>query len=262
MYKNTLSGRIMLGELTQKELATALDAAAHEVLAVADYPGGAVDCLVLAKRLRLAVVWDQALAGRARFVRLQQPTASTPQGSILLRPDPRRERLQWAVAHEIGEHLAHRVFDSLGVSPHEAPAGMRERVANWLAGRILLPSEAFLTAALDSDWDLPVLKQTFATASHELIARRMLDFEIPVVITLLDHGRVTFRRGNFAGQTPPLLPLERRLQLAAHESGQATAGDDGLLLVKAWPIHEPDWKREILRTAWPDVCDEAGEEFC
>jgi hypothetical protein len=254
----------MLGELTQKDLASALDAAAAEALAAAGYQEGAVDCLLLAKRLRLAVVWDHTLLGRARFVRLHQPAESTPQGSILLRPDPRRERLQWAVAHEIGEHLAHRVFGQLGVSPQEAPAGMRERVANWLAGRILLPSEAFLNAALACDWDLPALKQMFATASHELIARRMFDFEIPVAITLLDHGCVTFRRGNFAGQTPPLLPLERRLQLAAHESGQATAGDDGLLFVKAWPIHEPDWKREILRTAWPDGCDEPadGEAFC
>ena len=249
----------MLGEFTQEDLASALDAAASSLLLSSGYQAGAVDCLRLAQSLGLTVVWDDSQAGRARFVRLHHVATSAPRGSILLKPDPRREWLQWAVAHEIGEHQAHVVFSRLGVDACEAPAGIREKVANWLAGRVLLPSDTFLAAATECDWDLPSLKREFSTASHELIARRMLDFEPPVVITLLDHGQVTFRRGNLPGRTPPLLPIERRCQMQAHATSQCAQGDDGHLRVSAWPIHEPDWKREILRSAWPDEFIDAPE---
>ena len=76
-------------------------------------------------------------------------------GSILLRPDPRPERLQWAVAHEIGESCAYQVFERLAVDPHEAPPGSREMVSNQLAARLLLPREWFGDDARRLAWDLP-----------------------------------------------------------------------------------------------------------
>ncbi len=83
--------------------------------------------------------------------------------------------MQWAIAHELGECERHRVFEFLQVDPREAPPAAREAVANHLASRILLPREAFSADATACGWDLPELKSRYTTASHELIARRMLD---------------------------------------------------------------------------------------
>ena len=64
----------------------------------------------------------------------------------------------------------------------------------------------------------------------------------PVVITLCDLGRV-----------PPMRPEERGVWQQSHVSGEiALATLDpaatGLERVRAWPVHEPGWKREILRS--------------
>ena len=168
----------------------------------------------------------------------------------MLRPEPRRERRQWAIAHEIGEHLASRVFALLGVDPGEAPANVREQVANQVAGRLLLPTEQFLADARACDWNLCELKQRYDTASHELIARRMLDFSIPLIVTIFDHARITWRRSNLPGRVPRLTAWEERCWRQAHETGLPQVATERGSSVQAWPVHEPDWKREILRTRW------------
>jgi hypothetical protein len=201
----------------------------------------------------MVVARDDAQAGRARRVSLGARGTrggDAAQCVILVRDEPRAERRQWSVAHEIGEHLAHVVFQRLAADPREVPRGAREQVANRLAARLLLPLAWFRPIAEGCGWDLPTLKARFFTASHELIARRMLDFEPPVVITIFDHGRLTFRRGNLAGAAPPALsPDERDCWRSTHLSGVAAAWPSDCHAVRAWPIHEPGWKREILRTA-------------
>jgi hypothetical protein len=82
----------------------------------------------------------------------------------------------------------------------------------------------------------------------------MLEMRPLVVITLCDQGTVRWRRSNAASCPPRLLPQEMGAWRRAHELGApdsatldpATTGLEG---VRAWPIHEPDWKREILRSA-------------
>lgn len=240
----------MLPELTQDEFSAALDAIAADVLDALPLIGPPVDALELAGALGLAVAWDARQQGRGRIVRLRGFADRQAQGSILLRPEPRRERLQWAVAHEIGETCAYQVFDRLRVDPREAPAGAREMVANQLAGRLLVPREWFGQDARGCGWDLFELKRRYATASHELIARRMLDFSPRVIITIFDHARRTFRRGNLPGQLPPLGPPELAAWRAAHEQATPAVEDSPGCRAQAWPVHEPDWKREIVRSEW------------
>ena len=247
----------MLPELTTEECAAALDAVAAEALARSGERGSPIDAVALATALGLVVATDSRQSGRARMVRLGGRIAA-PQPSIMVRPEPRDERLQWAVAHEIGEHLAVEVFRSLGVRPREAPPAIRERIANQLASRILLPRESFAAAAQACDWDLLALKRQFGTASHELIARRMLDFPQPILITIVDNGGTTFRGSNLAGRVPPLYACEQQARQAAHDSNQPQAAGDRRWDVRAWPIHEESWRREILRTAWT-VDEEAVE---
>ena len=179
----------MLLEITREELSAVLDLVAAETLAIAGVFQPPVDCLRVAQCLGLALAWDDQQIGRARQVKLAlAKTSAAP--SILLKHDPRQERIQWAVAHEIGESLAPRIFDQLGINVREAPAPAREQ-----------------------GWDLLELKQRYETASHELIARRMLDFPMPIIISVYDHDRLTWRKSNSVGRLPPRCQQEMDCRL-------------------------------------------------
>ena len=142
-------------------------------------------------------------AGSGAVRAARRPPAGALAPTILLRSDPRGERRHWAVAHEIGEFAAYRVFTQWGVDVREVAPRAREEVANRLAGRLLLPTAWFLADAASGGWDLLALKSQYATASHELIARRMLECPPPVIVTIFDHRAVSFRRSNVPGQVPP-----------------------------------------------------------
>jgi hypothetical protein len=240
----------MIPELTQYELSKALDSVAAEAVASLARAEPPVDALQLACDLGLQVAWDANQAGRGRVVRLRSFTDHAERASILVRPEERRERLQWAVAHELGELCSAQVFDLLAVDPREAPPGAREMIANQMAGRLLLPRRWFLEAATSCGWDLAELKSRFGTASHELIARRMLDFAPLVTITIFDHGQRTFRRANTPIRAPSLIRIEAEAWRDAHELGHRAIRSNSMCRVQAWPVHEPGWKREILRTLW------------
>ena len=151
-----------------------------------------------------------------------------------------------AVAHEIGEYAACRVFVQWGVDVREVCLAAEE-VANCLAGRLLLPTEWFLADAAVVGWDLASLKAQYSTASYELIARRMLECPPPVIVTIFDHRRVSFRRSNLPGRVPPPSPAEMACWRVVHDSAPRQI-DDGPRTIQGWPVHEPTWKREILRT--------------
>ena len=249
----------MLQEIAKEELAGALDATVAEILAATGLEGPPVDARHVARELLLTVAWDARQAGRARIVHLAGEPGGPFNGSILLRPEPRAERRQWAIAHEIGEETAEQVFRLLGVDPRAAPAATREHVANQLAGRLLLPTDWFAEDGAGCDWDLFALKERYSTASHELIARRMLDFERSVIVTVFDHGARTWRRSNVPGRIPPLNGQEQIAWRQAHQTSEPVDMENHPLRVRAWPIHEvagaitPGWKREIVRT---DILEE------
>ncbi|MBX3443408.1 MAG: ImmA/IrrE family metallo-endopeptidase [Planctomyces sp.] len=207
-----------------------------------DWRETAVDSIRLAARLGLEVAMDAAQTSRGRLKRL----AGRP--AVFLAPDPRPERLQWAVAHEIGEWAAARVFDRLDLDPADAPTGQREQIAVLLAGAILLPRRTFLADAQRLGGRVPALKSIYTTASHELILNGLLRLRLLTLVSVFDHGRLMRRRGNGQLEPPPLLSLEREAQSRAHESGRGVTLKGRGVRVQAWPVHEPGWKRELLRT--------------
>ena len=144
----------MLPDIPAEQVSAALELVARDILAEASVGQPPVDAFELARRLGLVVARDGASSVRARFVRLGAASVAAGQGAILLADEPRLERRHWAIAHEIGESYAHRVFAALGVSPVEAPASAREEVANQLAGCLLLPREWFLHEGRLGEWDL------------------------------------------------------------------------------------------------------------
>ena len=237
----------MLAEFTREELAAGMDAVAMEILTETGMEGPPVDVLEVARQLGITVAMDDRQDCRARYVRLNGRRPSRTRATILLRPDAREERRQWAVAHEIGEHVAHRVFAAWGVDPQETLPRAREEVANCLAGRLLLPTPWYEVEGRQSGWDLIALKARFSTASHEIIARRMLECRPPVVITIFDLGSIYLRRSNLPGRVPPPSPAEMQCWRTVHQSNRPLRAYDGLRTVQGWPVHENGWKREILR---------------
>jgi hypothetical protein len=235
----------MLPEIAPEELSAALDRVAMEILTEVHVQQPPVDALGVAKALGITVALDERQPVRARYVRLRSYRGGEPRATILLRPEPRQERRQWAVAHELGEHAAWRVFELLSVDPRETAPLARESIANHLAGRLLLPEPWFSRDARGCGWDLLQLKAAYPTASHELIARRMLDFSPAVIITIIDRGETTWRRSNLPGRVPPPAADEMSCWRSVHRGNRPRQSDDGA--IRGWPVHEPGWKREILR---------------
>jgi hypothetical protein len=243
----------MLSEIPDEELAAAVDVCASEVLWEAGVTEPPVDPLAVAEALSLAVARDHSMPYRGRFVRLaEREESGGGQATIVVGQAERPEREQWAVAHEVGESVAYRVFERLGVSFDEALPTARELVANRLASSLLLPRRWFASDGRELDWDLISLKDRYDTASHELIARRMLEMRPPIVISVCDLGRVHWRRSNVSTRPPCMLPEEKAVWQEVHDTGLPAEAildaESGLELVRCWPIHEPGWKREILRS--------------
>ncbi len=239
----------MLPEIPAEELAACLDRVASRLLRRFAVRRPPVDALRMATALGIETVVDGGQQVRARYVELRAARGGNPRPAILLRPEPRSERRQWAVAHELGEREAVNVFKRLSVDPRTAPPTAREWVANQLANRILLPTRWLARAGAACGWDLFALKRRFASASHELIMRRMLEFEPPIVVSIFDHGAISFRQGNRGGRLT-LTTLERECWRAVHESGEALERSGAGCTVRGWPVHEEGWKRELLRLDW------------
>ncbi len=238
----------MLAEIAAEELSGCLDEVAAEVIEAADVAEPPVDTLLVADALGITVARDDRQQCRARFVRLRSGGRGRERPTIFLRPEPRLERRYWAIAHEIGEHSAYRVFGKLGIDAREVDPRMREDVANHLAGRILLPVQWFAADGPDCGWDLAELKSRYRSASHELIARRMLEMQPPVIVTIFDNGELYFRRANLPGTVPGPSTVELTCRREANRHDEPQQAADGPNSVQAWPIHEDGWKREILRT--------------
>lgn|GEM_PF-3244427 len=100
----------------------ALDDVANELLERGGMQSPPVDCLALADCLRIHVAYDASQSGRARHKRIGG------QSTVLVRPEDRPERLQWAVAHELGEAFAWRVFERVDADVDEGK--VRHNCAN------------------------------------------------------------------------------------------------------------------------------------
>lgn len=255
---------VMLTEIPTEEFHATLDRCALDLLWEANVDRPPVDALAIAQQLGLVVAHDETLSGRGRFARLTSGAGRRPLEAILVSEEDRNERRHFVVAHEIGESQAHRVYEALGVDPREAAPSMREAIANALAGRLLAPRRWLVNLWRDLDGDLLEIKHVLATASHELIARRLLEcVRAPLVVTVTDHGSVTWRRWNLSGSPPPRLRLEVDCQQYAHETGEPAWGDGRdephsaggapIERVRCWPIHEPGWRREIMFTELVDA---------
>jgi len=222
------------------EMVRAVDEVVCECLDVAGINQPPVDPAEVAHALGLVTQRDAALPGRG------ERRTIGGQSLILIRPERRDERECFAIAHEIGEEVAAgRVIERLGLD--DETTRWREELANRFAARLLCPSHWLRECIAERGDDLRLLKEEFATASHEVIARQLLVLEMPTVITVIDNGAVTSRLGNTSCPRR-LSEQEQDVWQVAQRTGVDQDQQCGNLRVQAWAIHEADWQREILRT--------------
>ncbi len=233
----------MSEELSREEAHEVVDRAVAELLEAAGLAEPPVDAIALAQRhLGMVVCLDRTQPQRGRAQRV------AGRKQIFLRPEPSEERHQWTVAHEIGEHLKADLLARLGIDPEEARPLTGESLANLFADRLLVPTPWLAELGRQCRHDLLELKRQFRTASHEVIAWRLLDLPEPCIITIVDNGSVHRRRGNAWRVGKELSPAERACQQRVHqESRPHELRRDGWS-VQGWPIHQLDWKREVLRS--------------
>ena len=111
-----------------------------------------------------------------------------------------------------------------------------------------MPTCWFTEDAPTLEHDLLELKKRYATSSHEVIAWRFLDLPEPCVVTILDNERITRRRSNAWPTKRKLLPAEEQCWRYVTQQSKPKVVRDDEWTVTGWPVHELDWKREILRS--------------
>ncbi len=223
----------MSTDLTPEEIHDAVDRAVLELLESAGVEGPPVDAVALAERhLGLAVPRDRAAAKRGEPLSPEQEQA--------------------VAARAVADHLRPDVLRRLGLDPAGRRGLAGASLAALIADCLLVPTAWFRDEARGCGFDLFALKKRFATASHELLAWRMLDLDEPCVITIVDNDQVSRRRGNAVRVGKELAPAERRCLEQVQRYSRPSARDEGGWRVQGWPIHQADWKREVLRSVPPE----------
>jgi hypothetical protein len=233
----------MMEDLSREEVVAVVDRAVEDLLGAAGLEGPPVDAIALAQRhLGMQVCLDRRQPQRGRAQR------SAGRRQIFLRPEPTEERHQWTVAHEIGEHCKASLLPRLGIEPGQARAMAGESLANLFAYRLLVPTCWFAADAPGCNYDVLDLKQLYRTASHEVIAWRFLDLPAPCIVTVVDNDHLHRRRSNAWPVRRHLEPPEQQCQRYVHYYSRPRVVREAGWTVQGWPVHQADWKREILRS--------------
>ncbi len=229
--------------MPREEVLAEIDRLVEEFLETAKITQPPVDAIALAQQhLGMVVCLDKRETQRGRSQKSQGKK------TIYLRPEPREERHQWTVAQAIGDHLKGEFLRRLESDfPGEKPA-FGESLTNLFAQRLLVPTGWFRTDGPALEYDVLALKKRYHTASHEVLAWRQLDLSEPCIITVVDNGHVHKRRSNAWPIRKEMAAAESRCQEWVHERSEPREFREGGWFVRGWPVHELDWKREILRS--------------
>ena len=80
----------------------------------------------------------------------------------------------------------------------------------------------------------------------------MLDLPQPCIITIIDNEAIHRRRSNAWPTKRALTPVEKKCQRYVHVHGKPKSWAADGWTVQGWPVHTPEWKREILRSVMED----------
>jgi Zn-dependent peptidase ImmA (M78 family) len=233
----------MREDLARDDVVATVDRMVEELLNAAGVEKPPVDTIRLAQgHLGMQICLDRRQPQRGRAQR------AGGRKQIFLRPEPSEERHQWTVAHEIGEHFKVPLLERLGIEPQQTRVMAGESLANLFAYHLLVPSTWLTSDAPACDYDVLELKQLYRTASHEVVAWRLLDLPAPCIITIVDNEHIYRRRSNAWRVKRELTPAEQACQQYVHHHSRARVVRQDGWTVQGWPVHQADWKREILRS--------------
>ena len=237
----------MIENLEREEVLSVIDRMVRELIERARIVAPPVDAIALAQQhLGMTICLDKSQPHRGRAQR------AGGKQQIFLRPEPTEERHQWTVAHEIGEHLKPALMERLGLEPVQVKAMAGESLANLFAYRLLVPSCWFADHARELKFNVLKLKERYKTASHEVIAWRFLDLPDPCIVTIVDNEHISRRRSNAWPTRRRLEPAEEKCQRYVHYYSRPKMIQENGWTVHGWPVHQLDWKREILRSVLED----------
>jgi hypothetical protein len=225
-------GEATVDELTREDVTVAADAVLDDLFEAAAITRHPIDAVALARHLGLVLTPESPGRGR---------------GAGGLRPVPTAERLQWAAAQEVAVRLRPAFLLRLGLSEEGPRPLFAESPTNLLALRLLLPTAWFTASARECGYDVLELHALYATASPAQVAWRLLDLAEPCVISVVDNGTVTQRRSNAWRVPRGLTEAEAECQRYVHHYSRPRRVRARGWDVHGWPIHQVDWKREILR---------------
>lgn len=234
----------MMDDRPREEIVAVLDKIVEELLDQAELTGPPVDAIALAqKHLGITVCLDSRQQQRGRVQKAGR------KAQIFLRPEPTEERHQWTVAHEIAQHYKTQIHERLDLEPDQAKVMTGESLATLFSSRLLVPTRWFAADAGAVHDDLLELKKRYRTASHEVIALRFLDLPPPTVITIVDNDVIHRRKSNGPRiKTTELEAIEKTCQQYVNQNSRPHIVREGAWTVQGWPVHQNDWKREILRS--------------
>jgi hypothetical protein len=241
---DTLKGPAMSEEWTREEVQHAVESLVDELLKRAGVSEPPVDALALARTHLGIPVRVEAGGGRRRG-----------RQEIVLPEDAGPEQQQWLAAQAIGQHLCPAALERVGMD--QAGGLSSASLVNLLARQVLVPAGWLAGEARSCGYDLEELHRRYRTVSMETLAWRLLDLPEPCVITVVDNEHVQARRSNAWRVGRTLSPTEEQCQRYVHKFSRPRVVSAGGWTVLGWPLHQPDWKRELLRSVIEE--DAVGE---
>ena len=172
---------------------------------------------------------------------------------IVLSPEMTEEQRHKAAADGIARTLLPEILRKLDVPPGGEHTPFAAHVRKVVAGRLLVPTRLFRSTPRACKFDLPALKELFATAAPELIALRWLDLDEPCVVSIVDDGIVVTRRGNRSPAAKRLEPPEQTChdRVAELDLPHRIRADGWT--VQGWPVSGRAFRRILLRAVPDDV---------
>jgi predicted transcriptional regulator len=239
-------------DFSQDELVEVVDRLAAGLLERAGVTGPPVDAIAIAEEhLGIPVEVVEPAEEDERGRRRPRPR---PAGSgIVLSADMTAEQRNKAAADGIARTLLPDVLRKLGVPPGSENKQFAAHVRGLVAGRVLVPTKLLRAALRECRYDLPALKERFATATTEAVALRLLDLDEPCVISIVDDGIVATRRGNRSPAGKKLEPPEQVCHDRVAELELPHRVRAGGWTVQGWPVPGRAFRRIILRAVPDDV---------
>ncbi len=240
-------------DFTAEELFDAIDRVVRDLLSQAGADEPPVDAIAVAQEpLAINVTWDEGddVDERGRPVPRARRRASD---GIVLTPTMTDEQQHAAAAQAVARVLLPDVLRKVGMVPGTESKQGATQVRGFIAARFLLPTKMFAKDARAFGYDLPALKERYATASWEAIALRFVDLEDPCVVAVIDDGVVHLRRANTFPATRKLTAAEQAcFDRVAHLDAPERVRQDGWT-VHGWPIPDRPFRRVVLRAVPDDV---------